>query len=106
MSAAQPVPARAAATRRPGRPLLARRMKITAGTALLLLAAVYVLVPVYWLLIASTKSSGQLFSTPSFLPPSHLSLGSNLSSLFNYGGGEYKDWFVNSLVYATVTATL
>jgi multiple sugar transport system permease protein len=61
---------------------------------------------VYWLLIASTKSSGQLFSTPTFLPPGHLSLGSNLSSLFNYGGGEYKDWFVNSLVYAIVTATL
>jgi multiple sugar transport system permease protein len=105
MSAAQTLPPQRAPQRAP-RPLLARRIKITVGTALLLLAAVYVLVPVYWLLIASTKNSGQLFSTPTFLPPGHLSLGSNLSSLFNYGGGEYKDWFVNSLVYATVTATL
>ncbi len=76
------------------------------GTALLLLAAVYVLAPVYWLLIAATKNSSQLFSTPTFLPPGHLSLGANLSSLLSYGGGEYKDWFVNSLVYATVTAAL
>lgn len=105
MSAAQTLPPRRA-QRQEGRPLLARRIKITVGTALLLLAAVYVLVPVYWLLIASTKSSGQLFSTPTFLPPSHLSLGSNLSSLLTYGGGEYKDWFVNSIVYATVTAAL
>ena len=67
MSAAQTLPrgGPAAGTR----PLLARRIKITVGTALLILAAVYVLVPVYWLLIASTKSSGQLFSTPTFLPP-------------------------------------
>ena len=101
MSAAQTLP-----PRRAGRPLLARRIKITVGTALLLLAAVYVLTPVYWLLIAATKNSSQLFSTPTFLPPAHLSLGSNLSSLLSYGGGEYKDWFVNSLIYAIVTAAL
>jgi multiple sugar transport system permease protein len=84
----------------------ARRAKITAGTALLILAAAYVLAPLYWLVIASAKNSGQLFSTPTFLPPHHLSLGANLSALFSYAGGEFRFWLVNSAVYATVTAVL
>jgi multiple sugar transport system permease protein len=83
-----------------------RRLKITTGTALLALAAVYVLAPVYWLLISSTKSTTQLFATNTFLPPSHLSLGTNIRSLFSFENGDYKFWFVNSLVYATVTALL
>ncbi|MGH3422564.1 MAG: carbohydrate ABC transporter permease, partial [Streptosporangiaceae bacterium] len=84
----------------------ARRVKVSVGTALLVLAAAYVLAPLYWLLIASTKSSSQLFSTSTFLPPSHLSLGANASSLFTFGGGDFRFWIINSAVYATVTAAL
>jgi multiple sugar transport system permease protein len=82
------------------------KVKMTVGAALLTLAAAYVLAPLYWLLIASTKSSSQLFSTSTFLPPGHLSLGANLSSLLSFGGGDFRYWFVNSAVYATVTAAL
>jgi multiple sugar transport system permease protein len=96
-------PARRPPARRPRR---VRRIKVTAGAALLVLAAAYVLAPLYWLVMASTKNSSQLFSTPTFLPPSHLSLGANLSSLFSFGNGEFRYWIVNSAVYATVTATL
>jgi multiple sugar transport system permease protein len=92
--------------RAPRRPLRARRVKMTIGTSLLLLIAVYVLAPVYWLLISSTKSTGQLFSTPTFLPPGHLSLGANIRSLLSFESGDFKFWFVNSAVYATVTAAL
>ena len=70
------------------------------------LPAVYVLAPLYWLLISSTKSSSQLFATPTFLPPAHLSLGSNLSSLFSFNNGDFKFWIMNSALYATVTAAL
>ena len=52
-----------------GGAIRARRVKVSVGTALLVLAAAYVLAPLYWLLIASTKSSSQLFSTSTFLPP-------------------------------------
>jgi multiple sugar transport system permease protein len=83
-----------------------RRAKMTVGTALLAVAAVYVLAPLYWLLISSTKSSSQLFATPTFLPPAHLSLGSNLSSLFSFNNGDFKFWIMNSALYATVTAAL
>jgi multiple sugar transport system permease protein len=75
------------------------------GTALLGLAAVYVIAPVYWLLIASTKSTTQLFGTSTFLP-AHLSLGANLSTLFSYENGDFKFWIINSAVYSTVTAVL
>jgi multiple sugar transport system permease protein len=87
-------------------PRRARRIKMTVGTGLLVLAAAYVLAPVYWLLLASLKDTSQLFSTPTFLPPAHISLGANVRSLFSYGGGEFKFWFINSAVYAIVTATL
>ena len=83
-----------------------RRAKVTAGTALLILAAAYVVAPLYWLLIAATKNSSQLFSSPTFLPPAHLSLGANLRSLFTFSSGDFKFWIINSAVYATVTATL
>jgi multiple sugar transport system permease protein len=84
----------------------ARRAKMTVGTALLTLAAVYVLAPLYWLLISSTKNSAQLFATPTFLPPSHLSLSQNLSTLFSFSNGDFKFWIVNSALYATITAGL
>jgi multiple sugar transport system permease protein len=84
---------------------LARWAKTTMGTAALLVAAVYVIAPIYWLVVASTKNTGQLFSTPTFSPPSHLSLWSNLKSLFAYNTGDFKWWFLNSVAYATATAT-
>jgi multiple sugar transport system permease protein len=84
---------------------LARRVKTTVGTAALLLVAVYVIAPIYWLVIASSKNTSQLFSTSTFLPPSHLNWVSNLKSLFSYNAGDFKWWFVNSVIYALTTAT-
>ncbi|HTV10501.1 MAG TPA: carbohydrate ABC transporter permease [Acidimicrobiales bacterium] len=85
---------------------LARRMKTTAGTAALIVAAVYVIAPIYWLIVASSKNIAQLFSTATFLPPTHLSWVSNLKSLFTYEGGDFSWWFLNSVIYATCTAAL
>ena len=84
---------------------LARRVKTTVGTAALLLVAAYVIAPIYWLVIASSKNTSQLFSTSTFLPPSHLNWVSNLKSLFSYNAGDFKWWFVNSVIYALTTAT-
>jgi multiple sugar transport system permease protein len=84
---------------------LSFNIKTTVGTAALLIAALYVIAPIYWLIVASSKDTSQLFSTSTFLPPAHLSLWSNLKSLFSYNGGNYKWWYVNSLIYATATAT-
>ena len=86
--------------------LLARRMKTTVGTAALLVVAVYVVAPIYWLVVASAKNTSQLFSTSTFLPPAHLNWISNVKSLFSYNTGDFKWWFLNSVIYATATAAL
>ena len=83
-----------------------RLAKTSIGTGLAAIAAVYVLAPIYWLVIASSKNTTQLFGTSTFLPPAHLSWGSNFQSLFTVDGGYFKYWVVNSVVYALVTATL
>lgn len=85
---------------------LVRRAKITVTTALLALAAAYVLVPIYWLVVASSKDTSQLFSTATFLPPLHLSWVSNLKKLFSNSAGDFKWWLLNSFIYSSVTATL
>jgi multiple sugar transport system permease protein len=85
---------------------LSRHFKISATTGLLILAAAFVVAPIYWLVIASSKSTQQLFNTSTFLPPSHLSWIANFKSLFSYGGSYFGWWLLNSFIYSTVTATL
>jgi multiple sugar transport system permease protein len=84
----------------------ARRVKTTVGTVVAALAAIYVLAPIYWLVVASSKSSSQLFSSSTFLPASHLSWVTNFRLLFSVDGGYFKYWLVNSVIYAVVTAAL
>jgi multiple sugar transport system permease protein len=84
----------------------ARRAKTTIGTIVAGLAAIYVLAPIYWLVVASSKSSSQLFSSSTFLPASHLSWVTNFRLLFSVDGGYFKYWLLNSVIYAVVTAAL
>jgi multiple sugar transport system permease protein len=83
-----------------------RRAKTTAGTAVAALAAIYVLAPIYWLVVASSKTTGQLFSSSTFLPAGHLSWAANFRSLFTVDGGYFKYWLLNSVIYAVLTAAL
>jgi multiple sugar transport system permease protein len=96
----------AASARIPRPARSARRLKTMIGTAVAAVAAVYVLAPIYWLVVASSKTTGQLFSSSTFLPASHLSWVSNFRLLFTVDGGYFKYWLLNSLIYATVTAAL
>jgi multiple sugar transport system permease protein len=84
----------------------ARRVKTTIGTVVAALAAIYVLAPIYWLVVASSKNTSQLFSSSAFLPAGHLSWASNFRLLFTVDGGYFKYWIVNSIIYAVVTAAL
>ncbi|MGH3502155.1 MAG: carbohydrate ABC transporter permease [Nocardioidaceae bacterium] len=81
---------------------LARRILVTAALGV---AAVYFLLPVYWLIISATKSTADIygsfglwFSNPQLLV--------NLETVFTYDGGIYFRWFVNSVIYAGVGAVL
>jgi len=84
----------------------ARRVKTTVGTVVAALAAIYVLAPIYWLIVASSKNSGQLFSSSTFLPPSHLSWATNFRLMFSVDNGYFKYWLINSIIFAVVTAAL
>jgi multiple sugar transport system permease protein len=74
----------------------------TVATALLLLGAAYCLFPVAWVVIASSKSAGELFSTLTLAPSTHLF--DNLTDLSTYRGGLYWRWMANTVLYAGVGA--
>jgi multiple sugar transport system permease protein len=99
-AAAPPPPAerRAAPPRRrhPGTPSLRSRILVTSA---LCVAAIYFLLPVYWLAIAATKTTGDLFGSFGlwFADPQPIA---NLRRVFTYDGGIYLRWAANSVVYA------
>ena len=70
------------------------------ATIVLVIGAVYTLVPVLWILVASTKTSSELFSTPTYLPAFTGGLWQNLHDLFTYRDGIFGRWALNSLIYA------
>ncbi|MCF6471354.1 carbohydrate ABC transporter permease [Nonomuraea sp. MG754425] len=67
-------------------------------TIVLLVGALYCLVPVAWVIVASTKSSAELFSTFTFAPGTGLL--DNLRDLFAFGDGRFLVWAGNSALYA------
>ncbi|PWD52081.1 sugar ABC transporter permease [Serinibacter arcticus] len=81
-----------------------RHKRSVVATLVLLGGAIYCLVPVVWVIIASTKSNSELFTTLTFLPGSGLM--DNINDLFSYGGGLFAGWAANSLLYAGVGAAL
>ncbi|WP_432563306.1 carbohydrate ABC transporter permease [Kineococcus sp. SYSU DK003] len=75
------------------------------ATVAVVVVALYFLAPVYWLLVASTKSATALFTTPgfSFAQPQLLS---NLSELSSYDGGIFWRWVLNTVLYSVVGSLL
>nr|WP_180218053.1 carbohydrate ABC transporter permease [Streptomyces albus] len=71
--------------------------------AFLALAAGYFLLPVYWLLVAATKSNESLYGSFGlwFDDPQ---LWRNLARVFTYNDRIYPRWALNSLLYAGVGA--
>jgi multiple sugar transport system permease protein len=90
----------------PGRAPYRRDRRRTAWlpTAVLLIGAVYCLLPVAWVVAASTKSGSSLFTTFTFAPGDDFL--TNLGGLSGYGGGVYWRWMVNTLLYAGVGGVL
>ena len=69
----------------------------------LFLSAVYFVLPVYWVLVSSTKSTSDLFGSFG-LWFAHFRLGPNLSQLFAANQGIFTRWLLNSVLYAGVGA--
>ncbi|HEV7185304.1 MAG TPA: carbohydrate ABC transporter permease [Leifsonia sp.] len=96
-------------TRAPAVPSLRRRREgaerpSAFGTAVLLLGAVYCLLPVFWVLTASTKDGSELFSTFTLSPSTHL--WDNIVALTTYRDGLFWRWMLNTALYAGVGALI
>ena len=77
-----------------------RRRWSPTSTLVLLVGAAYCLLPVAWVLVASSKSAAELFSTFTFAPSTHLL--DNIKTLSAYRGGLYWRWMANTALYAGV----
>ncbi len=76
-----------------------RNRRRTFATLVLLVFLVYFLLPLFWLIVSSTKSDAQLFSTFG-LWFAHFNLIQNLHQVFTYDGGIYLTWMGNTALYA------
>jgi multiple sugar transport system permease protein len=68
----------------------------------MLLCLVYFLLPIFWLVVASTKANEDLFSSFG-LWFSHMNLAENLHNVFTFQNGVFIHWMINSLVYAVIS---
>ena len=67
---------------------------------LLIVLALYFIVPLWWLFVASTKSTPELFGTAPFWFGDITHFADNIAGLFTAKGGVYWRWIGNSFLYA------
>jgi multiple sugar transport system permease protein len=77
----------------------------TGAFAVMTVFTLYFLIPIWWLIVASTKSRGDLFSTNPlwFSDPQFFE---NLTGLVTYRDGVYLRWLLNSALYAGLGAAV
>lgn len=88
----------------PTRPAPRRPRNSVLPTLALLVGAVYCLLPVVWVVMASTKAGSDLFTTFTFAPGTDLL--HNLRDLARYRDGIFWRWLANTLLYAGGGAVL
>lgn len=80
-----------------------RESGISRTGAMLIMAVftVYFLLPLWWLLVASSKDTGDILTTaPLWFADFHLL--DNIAELFTYRDGIYLRWLMNSVLYAAL----
>ena len=73
-------------------------------TLAMLALLVYFVFPLFWLVVASTKTTGELFSTFGLWFGHDFSLPANIRETLTRNDGEYLRWMANTLVYSVVSA--
>jgi multiple sugar transport system permease protein len=64
----------------------------------------YFLLPLFWLVVASTKTTQDLFSTFGLWFSGDFSLFSNIRQTFTYDDGVYAHWMLNTIMYSVASA--
>jgi multiple sugar transport system permease protein len=72
--------------------------------AVLLVAAVYFLLPIVWVFVAATKSPGELFNSFGLWFTDSPQAWENLVNVFTQDKGIFTAWILNSLLYSAVGA--
>nr|WP_062341130.1 carbohydrate ABC transporter permease [Herbidospora sakaeratensis] len=72
----------------------------------LMVASVYFLLPLAWVVVNATKGSDDLFSAVGFAPGERFALFGNLAELGAYQHGLFWRWMLNSVVYAGAGAAV
>ncbi|WP_335990919.1 carbohydrate ABC transporter permease [Glycomyces sp. MUSA5-2] len=88
-------------------PVKARKARPKRSTILtigMLAAAAYFLLPLFWLVVASTKTTGDLFSTFGLWFAGENNLFTNIGNTFTADDGAFGQWLGNSLLYAVASA--
>jgi multiple sugar transport system permease protein len=94
----------ASAKRRTPRRYVPEKRRSLLLTVLLWLCVAYFVLPLWWLLVASTKDTSALFSTFGLWFGGEFSLWDNLVELFTVRGGLFARWMLNTIVYAVSAA--
>jgi multiple sugar transport system permease protein len=81
------------------------KRRSTILTVALWAAAFYFLIPLYWLLVSSTKDNSDLFSTFGLWFSSDFNLFENIATTLTFRDGQFGRWVLNTVLYAVVSAT-
>ena len=77
----------------------------SAAMLIMVICTLYFLVPIWWLVVASSKSRAQ-FTTTSPLAFADFELFTNIGNLLAYQDGVFARWMLNSIVYAVAGASI
>jgi multiple sugar transport system permease protein len=103
MTTAAPTPTSRETATPPRRRSRARR-RSTPLTIAMLAALAYFLLPLFWLAVASTKSSQDLFNTFGLWFSHAPQLWTNISQTLTHDNGVFVDWLLNTLMSAVASS--
>ncbi|GAA2211706.1 carbohydrate ABC transporter permease [Nonomuraea monospora] len=81
-----------------------RRRRSPLLTIGMLAFLIYFLLPLFWLLVAATKTTADLFSSFGLWFADDLALAANVRDVFAAEDGVYGRWLLNTALYAVVSA--
>ena len=87
--------------KRPVRGFWTRR---TLVIVFLFICLVYFILPVFWLIVSSTKTNADLFTTFGLWWGGSFNLFANIHDVFTYTGGVYREWLWNTIYYSVCSA--
>lgn len=81
-------------------------MRLVLAVIGMVLALIFFLLPLYWVIVSSTKNDSQLFNSYGLWFASSLHFWDNIRALFRAQGGTFGRWILNSVFYGISVAVV